>query len=138
MAKLCQQKESKISIAGARGTIGYIAPEVFSRNYGVVSSKSDVYSYGMVVLEMVGARKQINVSTESSSQYFPQWLYENFDQFYGANCNISWDATDLVRKMIIVGLWCIQFTPADRPSMGKVLEMLESKTMDLQLPPKLF
>ncbi|KAL6614687.1 hypothetical protein ACP70R_036957 [Stipagrostis hirtigluma subsp. patula] len=70
LAKLCRQKESKISIVGARGTIGYIAPEVFSRTYGAVSSKSDVYSYGMVVLEMVGARKQIDISTESSSKIF--------------------------------------------------------------------
>jgi serine/threonine protein kinase len=141
LSKLCRQKESKISIAGARGTIGYIAPEVFSRNYGAVGSKADVYSYGMVVLEMVGARKQIDVSTDdSSSKYFPQWLYENLDQFCGATaCEISSDnTTELVRKMIIVGLWCIQFVPADRPSMGKVLEMLESNTALLQLPPKAF
>ncbi|CAL4961962.1 unnamed protein product [Urochloa decumbens] len=139
LAKLCQQKESKISIVGARGTIGYIAPEVFSRNYGAVGSKADVYSYGMVVLEMVGARKQIDVSTDSSSKYFPQWLYDNFDQFCGATtCEIGSDTTELVRKMITVALWCIQFIPADRPSMSKVLEMLESNTMDLQLPPKAF
>ncbi|KAL6857252.1 hypothetical protein ACP4OV_018634 [Aristida adscensionis] len=141
LAKLCAQKESKISIVGARGTIGYIAPEVFSRNYGTVSSKSDVYSYGMVVLEMVGARKQIHVGTESSSKYFPQCLYDNLDQFCGATCcEISTDTntTELVRKMVIVGLWCIQTTPAHRPSMSRVLEMLESNTMDLQLPPKAF
>ncbi|TVT99388.1 hypothetical protein EJB05_55276, partial [Eragrostis curvula] len=138
LAKLCRQKESKISIAGARGTIGYIAPEVFSRNYGAVSSKSDVYSYGMVVLEMVGARKQIEFSTDSSSKYFPQWLYDNLDQFCGATCEISNETTEIVRRMTIVGLWCIQFTPADRPSMSKVLEMLEINTVDLQLPPKAF
>uniref|UniRef100_A0ACD5W2S7 Uncharacterized protein n=1 Tax=Avena sativa TaxID=4498 RepID=A0ACD5W2S7_AVESA len=68
LAKLCKQKDSKISIGGARGTVGYIAPEVFSRQYGAVSSKSDVYGYGMVVLEMVGARKQVSVGTESSTK----------------------------------------------------------------------
>ncbi|CAL4974621.1 unnamed protein product [Urochloa decumbens] len=139
LAKLCRQKESKISNVGARGTIGYIAPEVFSRNYGAVGIKADVYSYGMVILEMVGARKQIEVSTDSSSKYFPQWLYDNLDQFCGATAwEISSDATELVKKLIIVGLWCIQFVPADRPSMSKVLEMLESNIMDLQLPPKAF
>ncbi|KAL6638465.1 hypothetical protein ACP70R_023960 [Stipagrostis hirtigluma subsp. patula] len=136
LAKLCRQKESKISIVGARGTIGYIAPEVFSRNYGTASSKSDVYSYGMVVLEMVGARKQINDSTEGSSKYFPQWLYDNLDQFCIATSEISSETTELVRKMIIVGLWCIQISPTDRPSMSKVLEMLDSNTVDLQLPSK--
>lgn len=137
LAKLCRQKQSKISIAGTRGTIGYIAPEVFNRSYGAVSNKSDVYGFGMVVLEMVGARKQIDVSTDSSSKYFPQWLYENLDQFCGATtCEISSGTTDLVRKMTIVGLWCIQFRPIDRPSISKVIEMLESNTEDLLLPPK--
>jgi chitinase len=142
LAKLCRQKESRISIAGARGTIGYIAPELFSRNHGPVGSKADVYSYGMVILEMVGARKKIDVSTDdSSSKYFPQWLYENLDQFCGLTTSeiSSSDTTEvLMRKMIIVGLWCIQSKPADRPSMGEVLEMLESNAADLQLPPKAF
>ncbi|WVZ72455.1 hypothetical protein U9M48_020913 [Paspalum notatum var. saurae] len=135
LAKLCRQKQSKISIAGARGTVGYIAPEVFNRSYGAVSNKSDVYGYGMVVLEMVGARKQIDVSTDTSSKYFPQWLYENLDHCGATTCDVNSGATELVRKMTIVGLWCIQFRPTDRPSMSKVLEMLESNTTDLQLPP---
>ncbi|ESQ47233.1 hypothetical protein EUTSA_v10028225mg [Eutrema salsugineum] len=58
LAKLCKNKESIISMLDARGTAGYIAPEVFSPNFGGVSHKSDVYSYGMVVLEMIGARNR--------------------------------------------------------------------------------
>jgi serine/threonine protein kinase len=42
LAKVCPRKESIISLLGARGTAGYIAPEVFSRNFGGVSHKSDV------------------------------------------------------------------------------------------------
>ena len=100
----------------------------------------DVYSYGMVVLEMVGARKQIHDSTDdSSSKYFPQWLYDNLDQFSASTtCEISTDTTEVVRNMIFVGLWCIQFRPTDRPSMSEVLEMLKNDTMDLQLPPNAF
>ncbi|VVA93322.1 unnamed protein product [Arabis nemorensis] len=56
LAMLCKNKESSISMLDARGTIGYIAPEVFSKSFGGASHKSDVYSYGMVVLEMIGAR----------------------------------------------------------------------------------
>lgn len=151
LAKLCGQKASRVSIAGARGTVGYIAPEVFSRSYEAVGSKADVYSYGMVVLEMVGARKNVHVSAtddggnSSSSRYFPQWLYENLDQFCRptttSNGEIRGDDDDatevlLVRKMVVVGLWCIQSKPDSRPSMGQVLEMLESNAADLQLPPK--
>ncbi|XP_012840971.1 PREDICTED: probable receptor-like protein kinase At5g39020 [Erythranthe guttata] len=58
LAKLCKKKQSILSVIGARGTIGYIAPEIFSRNFGGASHKSDVYSYGMMILEMVGATKR--------------------------------------------------------------------------------
>ncbi|KAF8050222.1 hypothetical protein N665_2022s0008 [Sinapis alba] len=48
LAKLYEKRESILSLLDMRGTIGYIAPEVFSRIYGRVSYKSDVYSYGML------------------------------------------------------------------------------------------
>jgi hypothetical protein len=53
-----------------RGTVGYIAPEVFNRSYGAA-----------MVLEMVRPRKQIDVGrVDTSSNYFPQWLYDRLDQ----------------------------------------------------------
>ncbi|MBA0617993.1 hypothetical protein Godav_027393, partial [Gossypium davidsonii] len=80
LSKLCERKESVISMACARGTVGYIAPEVFCRNFGGVSYKSDVYSYGMMVLEMVGGRKNIDVGVSQTSEvYFPSWIYEHID-----------------------------------------------------------
>nr|DAD29548.1 TPA_asm: hypothetical protein HUJ06_031016 [Nelumbo nucifera] len=51
----------------ARGTMGYIAPEVFSRNFGHVSYKSDVYSFGMLYLEMVRGRNNIDTTVEKAS-----------------------------------------------------------------------
>jgi serine/threonine protein kinase len=139
LSKLCLNKESAISIVGARGTIGYIAPEVFSKQFGTVSSKSDVFSYGMMVLEMVGARdRDINADNEeaSSSQYFPQWIYEHLDDYCISASEVNGMTTELVRKMIVVGLWCIQVIPNDRPTMTRVLEMLEGSTSNLELPPK--
>ncbi|XP_047180116.1 rust resistance kinase Lr10-like [Vigna umbellata] len=68
LAKLCPKNQSTVSMTAARGTLGYIAPEVFSRNFGNVSYKSDIYSYGMLLLEMVGGRKNTNVSVEDSFQ----------------------------------------------------------------------
>uniref|UniRef100_A0ACD5VYB6 Uncharacterized protein n=1 Tax=Avena sativa TaxID=4498 RepID=A0ACD5VYB6_AVESA len=136
LAKLCLNKESAISIGGARGTIGYIAPEVYSKQFGAVSSKSDVYSYGMLVLEMVGARDNISPNSESSSQYFPQWIYEHLDEYCVSASEINGEITEIVRKMIVVGLWCIQLSATDRPTMTRVVEMLEGSTSVLELPPK--
>ncbi|XVF53414.1 hypothetical protein PTKIN_Ptkin05aG0097900 [Pterospermum kingtungense] len=57
LAKLCSKDQSAVSMTAARGTMGYIAPEVYSRNFGNVSYKSDVYSFGMMLLEMVGGSR---------------------------------------------------------------------------------
>ncbi|XP_052142971.1 LEAF RUST 10 DISEASE-RESISTANCE LOCUS RECEPTOR-LIKE PROTEIN KINASE-like 2.1 [Oryza glaberrima] len=137
MAKLCANKESIVSIAGARGTIGYIAPEVYSKQFGAISSKSDVYSYGMMILEMVGARERnIDANSESSSHYFPQWIYEHIDEYCISSSEIDGETIELVRKMIVVALWCIQVVPTNRPTMTRVVEMLEGSTSGLELPPK--
>ena len=73
LAKLCAKGQNVVSMTTARGTIGYIAPEVFSRNFGKVSYKSDIYSFGILLLEMVGGRKNVDANGETTGQiYFPE------------------------------------------------------------------
>ncbi|XP_058765629.1 LEAF RUST 10 DISEASE-RESISTANCE LOCUS RECEPTOR-LIKE PROTEIN KINASE-like 2.4 [Vicia villosa] len=141
LAKICPRKESIVSIFGARGTPGYIAPELFSRSFGSVSHKSDVYSYGMMVLEMVGRRKNIKVEVDCSSElYFPHWIYKRLElnQDLGLRCINNEVDEEMVRKMTVVSLWCIQTNPSNRPSMHKVVEMLEGSLQGLEMPPKPF
>jgi interleukin-1 receptor-associated kinase 1 len=65
---------------GTRGTIGYIAPDVFSRTYGGVSYKSDVHNYGMLILEMIGGRKNYDTGGSFTSEmYFPDWIYKDLE-----------------------------------------------------------
>ncbi|KAJ4707066.1 Receptor-like kinase [Melia azedarach] len=141
LAKLCKKKESIISMLDARGTVGYIAPEVFCRIFGGISHKSDVYGFGMMVLEMVGVRNNIDSGvsqTNSTEIYFPDWIYKRLEP--GEDLSLHGIATEveeeIARKMILVSLWCIQTNPSDRPSMSKVVEMLEGGLESLQVPPK--
>ncbi|VVB09010.1 unnamed protein product [Arabis nemorensis] len=142
LAKLCKNKESIMSMLDARGTAGYIAPEVFSKNFGGVSHKSDVYSYGMVVLEMIGARNRENFEksgSSNSSMYFPDWIYKDFDRgeimrIFGDQ--LTEEEEKIAKKLVLVGLWCIQTNPSDRPPMIKVIEMLEGNLEALHVPPK--
>ncbi|CAI8605061.1 unnamed protein product [Vicia faba] len=141
LAKICPRKESIVSVFGARGTPGYIAPELFSRNFGEVSHKSDVYSYGMMVLEMVGRRKNIKIEVDFSSKlYFPHWIYKRLElnQDLELKCIKNEIDEEMVRKMTMVSLWCIQTNPLNRPSMHKVVEMLEANFKELEMPPKPF
>ncbi|XP_022872840.1 rust resistance kinase Lr10-like [Olea europaea var. sylvestris] len=131
---------SIVTITAARGTIVYVAPELINRGIGAVSYKADVYSFGMLLMEMLGLNRDLIQNTELSSQYFPDWIYDRFNK--GKDLEIG-DADEsgceemkITRKMTIVALWCIQMNPMDRPSMSKVIEMLESKVETLQIPPQ--
>ncbi|XP_034711031.1 rust resistance kinase Lr10-like [Vitis riparia] len=140
LAKLCSKEQSAISMTAARGTMGYIAPEMLSRNFGNVSSKSDVYSFGMLLIEMVGGRKNIDATVENTSQaYFPEWLYNHLDQEQEVHIRIE-DESDIkiAKKLSIIGLWCIQWYPIDRPSMKIVVGMLEGEEGNLVMPPNPF
>ncbi|KAL9427660.1 hypothetical protein AB3S75_029780 [Citrus x aurantiifolia] len=139
LAKQSQDKNSTISMLHARGTIGYIAPEVFCRSFGGVSHKSDVYSYGMMILEMAVGRKNADVrASRSSDIYFPNSIYKHIEpgNDFQLDGVVTEEEKELVKKMILVSLWCIQTNPSDRPSMHEVLEMLGSSTEILQIPPK--
>ncbi|XP_023755112.1 LEAF RUST 10 DISEASE-RESISTANCE LOCUS RECEPTOR-LIKE PROTEIN KINASE-like 2.1 isoform X1 [Lactuca sativa] len=143
LAKLYSRKDSIVSMLEARGTIGYIAPEVFNRNFGGVSHKSDVYSYGMLILEMVGGRNNVynGVGSEDTSEimYFPNWIYSRLktNEFLFDGVTSSTE-NEYVRKMTIVSLWCIQTNPKQRPSINEVIEMLEGSMEALEIPPKPF
>ncbi|XAR72319.1 Glycerophosphodiester phosphodiesterase [Bertholletia excelsa] len=139
LSKLCLNRESNITTLGARGTIGYIAPEIFSRNFGRISYKSDVYSYGIMILEMTSGRSNSNVDISHTSEtYFPHWIYKRLklDEEIGTHGVTNEFENERVRKMIIIGLWCIQIDPSDRPSMTKVIEMLEGSLENLPIPPR--
>ncbi|MBA0641215.1 hypothetical protein Goklo_025788 [Gossypium klotzschianum] len=72
LAKLYSVDDSFVSLTAARGTIGYIAPELIYKNLGGISYKADVYSFGMLLMEMVGRRKNVNAFADHTSQiYFP-------------------------------------------------------------------
>ncbi|KAB2627315.1 receptor-like protein kinase [Pyrus ussuriensis x Pyrus communis] len=133
--------DSSLTLTAARGTIGYIAPELFYKNIGGVSNKADIYSFGMLLMEIAGRRKNLNrVAAHESQIYIPSWVYDQFSE--GNDIEIEGateEENEKTKKMLIVALWCIQFKPSDRPaSMNKVVEMLEGEIECLEMPPKPF
>ncbi|KAK8633320.1 hypothetical protein V6N13_014166 [Hibiscus sabdariffa] len=138
LAKLYSVDDSIVSLTAARGTIGYIAPELIYKNLGGISYKADVYSFGMLLMEIIGRRKNLSTSVEHESQiYFPSWIYDRY--YHGKEVDLG-DVTDdekvMVKKMVIIASWCVQLRPNNRPSMSKVLEMLDSDVELLRMPPQ--
>ncbi|WOG97306.1 hypothetical protein DCAR_0416646 [Daucus carota subsp. sativus] len=140
LAKLYATDDSIVNLTAARGTIGYMAPELFYKNIGGISYKADVYSFGMLLMEMAGRRRNISPLVEQLSQiYFPSWIYDQIKEGKGIEMeDATTEESKLLKKMIIVALWCIQLKPGDRPSMNKVIEMLEGDVELLVIPPKPF
>ncbi|XP_047957074.1 rust resistance kinase Lr10-like isoform X2 [Salvia hispanica] len=143
LAKLCSVEKDTVLMTAARGTIGYVAPELINRSIGLVSHKADVYSFGMLLMEMAGVNKELRGNKDDSTKYFPDWIYDCINKGKGIvigeaeNNNIDDDnviGKSVLEKMTIVGLWCIQMNPDNRPLMNTVLEMLEGCVDDLKIP----
>ncbi|KAK7304181.1 hypothetical protein RJT34_15289 [Clitoria ternatea] len=137
LAKLIGKDESQKDVSTIRGTRGYLAPEWLLEQG--VSDKTDVYSYGMVLLEIVGGRKNVCLvederdKSKKKWQYFPKIVNEKVRE--GRLMEIvdhrllecgGVDERE-VRTLVHVALWCVQERPRLRPSMAKVVDMLEGR-----------
>lgn len=123
LAKLMTREESHV-FTTLRGTRGYLAPEWIT-NYAI-SEKSDVYSYGMVLLEIISGRK--NYSSSEISQ-FPAYAFKMMEEgkvqiIVDEKMKVD-ENDERVAVATRVALWCIQDDMNLRPSMTKVVRMLE-------------
>ncbi|XP_074287115.1 G-type lectin S-receptor-like serine/threonine-protein kinase SD2-5 isoform X2 [Silene latifolia] len=135
LAKLMSREQSHV-FTTLRGTRGYLAPEWIT-NYAI-SEKSDVYSYGMVLLEIIGGRKNYDPGLTSDKSHFPAYAFKMMEEGKLReilDSSLKYDPNDeSVHIAIKVALWCIQEDMAIRPSMTKVVQMLEGVS-PVPLPP---
>ncbi|KAI3729947.1 hypothetical protein L6452_18620 [Arctium lappa] len=126
LAKLMTREQSHV-FTTLRGTRGYLAPEWIT-NYAI-SEKSDVYSYGMVLLEIIGGRKNFDSSMISEKSHFPSYAFKmmeegKIEEIMDQQMKID-ESDERVAVAIQVALWCIQDDMNLRPPMMKVVQMLE-------------
>jgi hypothetical protein len=133
LAKLCDREDTHLTITGARGTPGYAAPELWMPL--PVTHKCDVYSYGMLLFEMLGRRRNLELGLHGrqSQEWYPRWVWHRFEagdmDAVLARALAAGDVDDMEKaaRMCKVALWCVQYRPEDRPSMGNVVRMLEGE-----------
>ncbi|EHA8591631.1 G-type lectin S-receptor-like serine/threonine-protein kinase SD2-5 [Cocos nucifera] len=135
LAKLMTREQSHV-FTTLRGTRGYLAPEWIT-NYAI-SEKSDVYSFGMVLLEIIGGRKNFDPAESSEKAHFPSYAFKKMEggrlkEVFDAKLKVN-DRDQRVETAIKVALWCIQEDLSLRPSMTKVVQMLEG-LLDVPQPP---
>ncbi|TYH72566.1 hypothetical protein ES332_D05G263700v1 [Gossypium tomentosum] len=112
------------------GTLGYLAPE-YAEN-GFVSVRTDVYAFGIVLLQLMSGRKVIDLESKGQHVSLRQWakplikklaLHELIDPRIGE----SYDSYQLY-LMAKTAYLCVQRSPEMRPSMGEVLRLLEGES----------
>ncbi|XVF14955.1 hypothetical protein REPUB_Repub09cG0105900 [Reevesia pubescens] len=132
LAKLLKPDQTK-TFTGIRGTRGYVAPEWHRKL--PVTVKADVYSFGIVVLEIICCRRSVNWSLLEEEAVLEEWVYNCFEAGEVRKLVGDEDVDEKqLEKLVRVGLWCILDEPTLRPSMKKVLLMLEG-TVEIPVPP---
>ncbi|GKU87501.1 hypothetical protein SLEP1_g1894 [Rubroshorea leprosula] len=137
LAKLCNRDSTHDSVTGFKGTLGYSAPDFFLRN--PITYKCDVYSFGMLLFEIVGMRKNKVSSSSESLDWFPKVVLDKYQKGELAeliiSCGIKKEDMEKAERMSLVALWCVQDSPGARPPMNAVVKMLEGG-VEIMPPPK--
>ncbi|RVX12753.1 G-type lectin S-receptor-like serine/threonine-protein kinase LECRK2 [Vitis vinifera] len=122
---------------GIRGTKGYVAPEWFKSM--PITVKVDVYSFGILLLELICCRKNLEFEAKDETQMIlADWAY---DCYKGGLLEVlvgydqeAIDDMKRLEKFVMIAIWCIQEDPSLRPTMKKVTQMLEG-AVEVSVPP---
>jgi hypothetical protein len=110
------------------GTIGYAAPEYIQT--GHLTAKSDVWSFGVVMLELITGRRAMDRSRPKTEQRLVEWVRP-----YVTNSNNFWQVVDPqldkyplkpAMKFASIAMQCLRKYPKTRPKMSEVVEKLKS------------
>lgn len=110
------------------GTIGYLPPESFQKK-GFATAKSDVFSFGIVVLEIVSGRRAVDLASPDDQIILLDWIRRLSDEKMALQAGDSRldDGSyklDDMERLIHIGLLCTLHEPQSRPSMKWVVEAL--------------
>lgn len=135
MARIFGGNNSKANTMRIVGTFGYMAPEYALE--GHYSVKSDVFSFGVLLLEIISGKKNTGFyNTDSLNLLGHAWKLWNDDravELMDPTLGSPSSVRTLIRY-INIGLLCVQGKPADRPSMSKIIPMLNSDLIPLPVP----
>ncbi|KAL9249291.1 PTI1-like tyrosine-protein kinase-like protein [Drosera capensis] len=125
-----------------KGTLGYLAPEYAM--LGKASESCDVYSFGILLLEIVSGRRPLHKISASQSRPITEWAFplaleKRFNEMADPKLKGQYDETEL-KKAVIVALVCSQRKPEKRPTMPEVVALLkgEAKEMLAELEKNMF
>ncbi|CAO2146754.1 unnamed protein product [Urochloa humidicola] len=136
LAKIFSKNDIEGSTQRIAGTYGYIAPEYASK--GLFSIKSDVFSFGVLTLEIVNGNRASSSHGYGDFINLPSYAWQLWKDGLWLQLLDATLATDPhtleMMRYINIALLCVQENAADRPTMSDVVAMLNSESMTLPEP----
>ncbi|KAL9305767.1 putative G-type lectin S-receptor-like serine/threonine-protein kinase SD1-13 RLK-Pelle-DLSV family [Arabidopsis thaliana] len=136
LARIFQGNEDEVSTVRVVGTYGYMAPEYAMG--GLFSEKSDVFSLGVILLEIVSGRRNSSFYNDGQNPNLSAyaWKLWNTGEDIALVDPVIFEECfeNEIRRCVHVGLLCVQDHANDRPSVATVIWMLSSENSNLPEP----
>ncbi|EPS71499.1 hypothetical protein M569_03254, partial [Genlisea aurea] len=130
LAKLLASENSFVRTR-VMGTFGYVAPEYASS--GMLNEKSDAYSFGILIMEMVSGRTPVDYSRPPGEVNLIDWVKSMVGN---KNWEVIWDpklaqrpVSKVLKRVLLVALKCVDPDAQKRPKMSQAVHMLESELL---------
>ncbi|KAG0606155.1 hypothetical protein M758_9G118500 [Ceratodon purpureus] len=120
-------EETHLTLVQVAGTRGYCSPEYVQ--HGHISTALDVYSFGILILEIISGRKSIDLQKSGEEVCLHEWAWKLFEAQVTTtliDSRMKHSSSDLeaITRVITVALACVQYKAAKRPKMYDVVPMI--------------
>ncbi|KAI5572618.1 hypothetical protein BDE02_10G024400 [Populus trichocarpa] len=123
LAKWLPEEWSHHTLSKIEGTFGYLPPEFFM--HGIVDEKTDVYAYGVLLLELITGRQALDSSQHSLVMWAkPLLLNNSIEELVDPILADAYDSEQMDRLACTASM-CIHQSPSERPQMSQVVRVLQ-------------
>ncbi|KAF5765509.1 putative protein kinase RLK-Pelle-L-LEC family [Helianthus annuus] len=139
LAKLVDHEKGSQTTTRLAGTFGYMAPEYLLT--GKASKESDVFSFGVVALEIACGRKPIVDEAQDNQIRLIDWVWDLFGsgillEAVDSRLKLAFEE-EQIKRLMIVGLWCVHPDSGLRPTMRHTIQVLKYEAPLPVLPSKM-
>ncbi|CAN6361270.1 unnamed protein product, partial [Urochloa humidicola] len=127
LSRLFGEEQTRTTTKNFDGTLGYMAPEYLNR--GIITKELDIFSLGVIIIQVVTGHKHYPYKDETSSQEFIELAlkeWRNRLEKVPGYTSQEFDCRQ-IRRCIEIGLLCVKFDRAERPTTQRIIEMLASE-----------
>lgn len=128
LAKWLPEQWAQLSVFPVEGTFGYLAPEYFM--HGIINEKTDVFAFGVLLLELITGRLPIDNSQQSLVIWAKPLLQSSrLEDLADPRLAGEYDPEEMARVATVASL-CVHHSATCRPDMGQVLQLLTKEQLD--------